>query len=111
MPAASMWWLAGTQVPADDIAVVPPSTGDFSSTSTVAPSTEAASAAARPAAPEPTTMTSHSRSRVETGMEIGQKVEHVEHRQAERRFQGGLVGRQVGAFEHDGVDVRVFGDQ
>jgi hypothetical protein len=50
--------LAGTQVPADDMAVVPPSTGDFSSTITLAPSTAAASAAASPAAPEPTTTTS-----------------------------------------------------
>ena len=40
------------------IAVVPPSTPDFSNTSTFAPSTEAASAAANPAAPEPTTTTS-----------------------------------------------------
>ena len=51
------------RVEVEDIAVVPPSTGDFSSTTTRAPSTDAASAAARPAAPEPTTITSQSRSR------------------------------------------------
>ena len=56
-----MWWLPGTHVPAPDIADVPPSQRDFSSTTTFAPSCAAASAADSPAAPEPTTMTSQSR--------------------------------------------------
>src|SRR5262245_19695790 len=100
-----MWWLAGTQVPADDIAVVPPRTPAFSSTITFAPCTAAASAAASPAAPDPTTITSQS------GMKILQEIEHVMHRKAECTLERRLVRRQVGTLEHDRVDTGMLGEQ
>src|SRR5262245_30819069 len=110
-----MWWLAGTQVPADDIAVVPPRTPDFSSTITFAPFTAAASAAASPAAPEPTTITSQSApsetATSEAGMKVVQEVEHVMHRHAQRALERRFVGRQVGALEHDRVDLGMLGEQ
>src|SRR5947208_880576 len=46
----------------------------------------------------------HAGARAEPGMEGLQQVENVEHRKAERLLQCRLVGRQVGAFEHDRVD-------
>src|SRR3989344_3848482 len=54
------WYLSGTHSTPPDSAVVPPNTGSFSSTATCRPRLRAVIAAARPAAPEPTTIRSYS---------------------------------------------------
>src|SRR4051812_27046702 len=58
MPAGFMWWLLGIHNTPPETAVVPPTLADFSMRMTLAPACCAASAATRPAPPEPTTSTS-----------------------------------------------------
>jgi len=60
MPAARASGLRGTHIQPPDQAVVPPSTGSFSTTTTSSPNQAAVTAALRPPAPEPITSRSHS---------------------------------------------------
>src|SRR5690606_30258630 len=59
-PSAFIKWLPGIQIYPPDVAVVPPKTGAFSVSRTSSPAFFAVIAAAKPAAPEPITKTSHS---------------------------------------------------
>ena len=58
-PTLAIRWWFGTQMQPPDMAVVPPTRSDFSATSTRWPAAAATIAADRPAAPEPSTMTSN----------------------------------------------------
>ena len=61
-PTSAMWWFMGTHGIPPETPVVPPMRSAFSSSSTSAPPSYARVAAVSPAAPEPITTTSTTRS-------------------------------------------------
>ena len=70
MPAASILELFGIQYSEPDTSVVPPALAARSTMSTSAPACRAVTAAAKAAPPEPTTMTSASRSQLSGRVEL-----------------------------------------